>query len=86
MELYHTIIEGGLLAQVSMPEGFRNIMGILRAFAAVLAVGALIFSGIAFAGGRVESALWGIIAAGILGISIALVKVIFESTGDGLDF
>ena len=86
MELYQIIIDASFLAQVTMPEGFRNIMGILRAFAAVLAVGALIFSGIAFAAGRVESALWGITAAGILGVSVALVKVIFDSTGDGLDF
>lgn len=86
MDLFLTIIDWGILAQVTMPEGFRNIMGILRAFAAVLAVGALIFSGIAFATGRVESALWGIIAAGILGISVALVKVIFDGTGDGLNF
>jgi hypothetical protein len=86
MDMLLTLFDAGLLAQITMPEGFRNIMGILRAFAAVLAVGALIFSGIAFATGRVDSALWGITAAGILGISVALVKVIFDGTGDGLDF
>ena len=86
MDLVQTIIDASHLAQITMPEGFRNIIGYLRAFAAVLAVGGLIASGIMFAVGRVEAAIWGIVAAGILGISVALVKVIFDGTGDGLDF
>ena len=86
MHLIHSIVEFSALAQISIPEGFKNIMPILRAFAALLAVAALIFAGISFATGRVESSLYGIIAAGILGVSVALVKVIFDGTGDSLDF
>ncbi len=86
MDIIQIIVESGALAQIDMPEGFRNIISLLRAFAAILAVAALIYSGVAFATGRVDNALYGIVAAGMLGISVALVKIIFEGTGDGLDF
>ncbi|MBK1884142.1 hypothetical protein JIN85_17105 [Luteolibacter pohnpeiensis] len=86
MHAIHTIVEFSALAQISIPEGFKSIMTLLRAFAALLAVAALIYAGVTFATGRVEASLWGIIAAGILGLSVALVKVIFDGTGDTLGF
>ena len=77
-----------VLAQTELPEGIGKILNLLRMVAFLLAVAALIVAGIMFGQGRVEAAVYGVVAAGILALSGTIVKFAFEQTGDdlGIDF
>lgn len=73
-----------IIAQTGLEDGIGNIIRLLRIVAFMLAVGALIIAGIMFAQGRVEAAIYGVVAAGLLALSGAIVKFAFEQTGDDL--
>ena len=74
-----------VLAQADgLGSGIKTILTLLRMIAFLLAVGALIISGIMFAQGRVEAAIYGVVAAGILALSGAIVNFAFSKTGDDL--
>ena len=74
-----------VLAQTTLETGVGNILKLLRIVAFMLAVGALIISGIAFGQGRTEAAIYGVIAAGILALSGAITSWAFSQTDSDPD-
>jgi len=81
MELLLTVFEMGLLAQAGLEDGLGKIVNYVRQISMLLCLGALIYSGITFATGRVEAALWGLAGAGICGLSWIITQKFFEAGG-----
>ena len=81
MELLLTAFEMSLLAQVEIGEGLGKIVNYIRLVSMLLCLGALIYSGVTFATGRVEAALWGLAGGGICGLSWIITKKFFEAGG-----
>lgn len=70
-----------LLAQAGVETGLEAILRLLRMISFLLAVAALVIAGIMFGTGRVEAALFGVTAAGILGLAPSIVNFAFSETG-----
>ena len=51
----------------------------------ILSIASLIVAAIMFGTGRVEAAVYGVAAAGLLALSAAITKFAFEATGDDFD-
>ena len=81
MELLLTSFEMGLLAQAEIGEGLGKIVNYIRLISMLLCLGALIYSGVTFATGRVEAALWGLVGGGICGLSWIITQKFFEAGG-----
>ena len=78
--------EFGVLAQATeLGPQIKEIIKLLRMIALILAIASLIVSAIMFGTGRVEAAVYGVAAAGILALSASIVKFAFEATGDDFD-
>jgi len=69
-----------LLAQAGLEPGLGSIFRLLRMISLLLAVAALVIAGIMFGTGRVEAALFGVTAAGILGLAPSIVSFAFSET------
>lgn len=70
-----------ILAQSGFREGLGEIVNVIRLVSMVLCLGALIFSGVTFALGRVEAALWGLGGAGICGLAWVITQKLYEAGG-----
>lgn len=68
------------LAQAGVETGIGGILRLLRMVSYLLAVASLIISGVLFGTGRVESATYGVVAAGILGLAPSIVNFAFSET------
>ena len=73
-----------LLAQAGVETGLGGILRLLRMISYLLAVAALVVAGIMFGTGRVESAIFGVMAAGILGLAPSIVNFAFSETDGDL--
>ncbi len=69
-----------LLAQAGVENGIGGILRLLRMISYLLAVASLVIAGIMFGTGRVEAALYGVTAAGILGLAPSIVNFAFSET------
>lgn len=81
MEILMTLFEMGLLAQAGLETGLGKIVNYIRLISMILCLGALIYSGITFATGRVEAALWGLVGGGICGLSWVITQKLYEAGG-----
>ena len=70
-----------IVAQSSFREGLGEIVNVIRLVSMILCFGALIYSGVNFAIGRVESALWGLGGAGICGLAWVITQKLYEAGG-----
>lgn len=64
----------------------KEFISLIRIIAFVLALVAFCASALLFATGRVESALYGLVAAGLLALSATIVSAAFKIGGDDTDF
>ncbi len=62
-----------------------GIIGILNLVGLVLAFGGLLFAAVMFMMGQTERVLYGLVGAGIGGLSFVIVKVMFASAGGTTD-
>lgn len=85
-EVFSIASEFSVLAQTSGVDGMTGILKQIRAIAYILAVVAVIASAYQLYQGRIDNALFGAAAAGLIGFSAVLTKILFEATGDELDF
>ena len=88
IQLFLTSVpELGILAQATDLGGqIKDIIKLLRMIAFILSIASLIVAAIMFGTGRVEAAVYGVAAAGILALSASIVAAAFEATGDDFDF
>lgn len=70
---------GGLAGTMS------GIINILNMVGLVLAFGGLLFAAVMFMMGQTERVLYGLVGAGIGGLSFVIVKVMFSTAGGGGD-
>lgn len=68
-----------------MAENFSGIVNILNMVGLVLAFGGLLFAAVMFMMGQTERVLYGLVGAGIGGLSFIIVKVMFTSGGGSDD-
>lgn len=77
------------LAAASDSSGLADTMGgiinILNLVGLVLAFGGLLFSAVMFMMGQTERVLYGLVGAGIGGLSFVIVKVMFSTAGGSDD-
>lgn len=77
------------LAQNSSTTDLANTMGgvvnILNMVGLVLAFGGLLFAAVMFMMGQTERVLYGLVGAGIGGLSFIIVKVMFNTAGGSAD-
>ncbi|MEN3940309.1 hypothetical protein WJU23_03370 [Prosthecobacter sp. SYSU 5D2] len=77
------------LAAASDSSGLAGTMGgiinILNLVGLVLAFGGLLFSAVMFMMGQTERVLYGLVGAGIGGLSFVIVKVMFSTAGGSED-
>jgi hypothetical protein len=64
---------------------FSGIINIINMVGLVLAFGGLIFSAVMFMMGQTERVLYGLVGAGIGGLSFVIVKVMFGTAGGSTD-
>ncbi|SKB05235.1 hypothetical protein SAMN02745166_04210 [Prosthecobacter debontii] len=73
------------LAQAGTEEqlagNMSGVVSILNMVGLVLAFGGLLFSAVMFMMGQTERVLYGLVGAGIGGLSFIIVKVMFNSSG-----
>lgn len=68
-----------------MTEQFSGIINILNLVGLVLAFGGLLFAAVMFMMGQTERVLYGLVGAGIGGLSFIIIKVMFQtSSGSSL--
>ena len=72
-------------AATDLAGQIKEVIKLLRMIAYILSIASLIVSAIMFGTGRVEAAVYGVAAAGILALSASIVKFAFEATGDDFD-
>ena len=85
--LLTSAFDPAILAQATDLSGqIKEIIKLLRMIAFILSIASLIVAAIMFGTGRVEAAVYGVAAAGILALSASIVKFAFEATGDDFDF
>lgn len=71
--------------EAQMAENFSGIVNILNMVGLVLAFGGLLFAAVMFMMGQTERVLYGLVGAGIGGLSFIIVKVMFTSGGGSDD-
>lgn len=85
--LLTSVFDPAILAQATDLSGqIKEIIKLLRMIAFILSIASLIVAAIMFGTGRVEAAVYGVAAAGILALSGSIVAAAFEATGDDFDF
>ncbi len=86
ISLLNSSFDSAILAQATDLGGqIKDIIKLLRMIAFILSIASLIVAAIMFGTGRVEAAIYGVAAAGILALSASIVKFAFEATGDDFD-
>ena len=68
-----------------LADTMGGIVNILNLVGLVLAFGGLLFSAVMFMMGQTERVLYGLVGAGIGGLSFVIVKVMFSTAGGGTD-
>ena len=69
----------------TLATNMSNIVSILNMVGLVLAFGGLLFSAVMFMMGQTERVLYGLVGAGIGGLSFVIVKVMFAAGNSGTD-
>lgn len=64
---------------------FSGIINILNLVGLVLAFGGLLFAAVMFMMGQTERVLYGLVGAGIGGLSFIIIKVMFSTAGGSSD-
>ena len=64
---------------------FSGIINIINLVGLVLAFGGLLFAAVMFMMGQTERVLYGLVGAGIGGLSFIIIKVMFSTGGGGGD-
>ncbi len=72
-------------SSADLAENFSGIINIINMVGLVLAFGGLIFSAVMFMMGQTERVLYGLVGAGIGGLSFIIVKVMFGTGGGSAD-
>lgn len=87
-------IVGARMLQFTMPlaagtdefvQQFSGVVNILNLVGLVLAFGGLLFAAVMFMMGQTERVLYGLVGAGIGGLSFLIVKVMFSTAGGSTD-
>lgn len=68
-----------------LTESFSGIINILNLVGLVLAFGGLLFAAVMFMMGQTERVLYGLVGAGIGGLSFIIIKVMFSTAGGSDD-
>lgn len=71
--------------EATLAGNMSNIVSILNMVGLVLAFGGLLFAAVMFMMGQTERVLYGLVGAGIGGLSFVIVKVMFAAGSDGTD-
>ena len=69
-----------LLAQTGLEPGLGSVLRLIRMISYLLAVVCLVVSGISFALGKTDAALFGVTASGILALAPSIVNFAFSET------
>lgn len=72
-------------SSADLAGNFSGIINIINMVGLVLAFGGLIFSAVMFMMGQTERVLYGLVGAGIGGLSFIIVKVMFATGGGSTD-
>lgn len=67
--------------ETTLAGNMSGVVSILNMVGLVLAFGGLLFSAVMFMMGQTERVLYGLVGAGIGGLSFIIVKVMFTSSG-----
>ncbi|WP_133795585.1 hypothetical protein [Prosthecobacter fusiformis] len=73
------LAQAGTEAQLA--DNMSGVVSIMNMVGLVLAFGGLLFSAVMFMMGQTERVLYGLVGAGIGGLSFIIVKVMFASSG-----
>ena len=68
-----------------LTESFSGIINIINLVGLVLAFGGLLFAAVMFMMGQTERVLYGLVGAGIGGLSFVIIKVMFGTAGGSGD-
>lgn len=68
-----------------LADTFSGVINILNLVGLVLAFGGLLFAAVMFMMGQTERVLYGLVGAGIGGLSFIIVKVMFATAGGSSD-
>ena len=68
-----------------LTDKFSGIINILNLVGLVLAFGGLLFAAVMFMMGQTERVLYGLVGAGIGGLSFIIIKVMFSTAGGSSD-
>lgn len=71
-----------VFAAIALPDGIAKIINMLKMVSFLLAVAMLIVASIMFSLGKVESAIFGATAAGVLALATSIVHFAFTAAGD----
>jgi hypothetical protein len=81
-----SFLDFSTLAQASDLAGqIKEVIKLIQIISYLLAVGLCVVSAISFGSGRVEAAIYGVAAAGILALAPSIVKFAFEAAGGDFD-
>lgn len=79
------LAEGAATNSSALFSKFGGILNILNLVGLVLAFGGLIFAAVMFMMGQTERVLYGLVGAGIGGLSFIIIKVMFATGGGTAD-
>lgn len=79
------LAQGSASTSSGLAGTMGGIIGILNLVGLVLAFGGLLFAAVMFMMGQTERVLYGLVGAGIGGLSFVIVKVMFSSAGGTTD-
>lgn len=71
--------------EANLAGNMSGVVSILNMVGLVLAFGGLLFSAVMFMMGQTERVLYGLVGAGIGGLSFVIVKVMFAAGNSGTD-
>lgn len=71
--------------EATLADNMSGVVSILNMVGLVLAFGGLLFAAVMFMMGQTERVLYGLVGAGIGGLSFVIVKVMFNAGSDGTD-
>lgn len=72
-------------ASGDLTDKFSGIINIINMVGLVLAFGGLLFAAVMFMMGQTERVLYGLVGAGIGGLSFIIIKVMFSTAGGSSD-
>ncbi len=72
-------------ASGDLTDKFSGIINIINMVGLVLAFGGLLFAAVMFMMGQTERVLYGLVGAGIGGLSFIIIKVMFSTAGGSAD-